>query len=60
MADILEKARKRLKELLEEKKAMLKIYDGLASLLGVENEFNKSEEEEEVKASDLPGAKSGS
>lgn len=58
MANELVQARQRLRELLEEKKAMLKIYDGLASLLGVENEFKKKDEEEQIQASDLPGPKS--
>lgn len=46
MAQELESTKKRLQELLEEKKAMRKIYDGLAELLGVDNEFEKQEEEE--------------
>ncbi|NIM90286.1 MAG: hypothetical protein GTO17_04980 [Candidatus Aminicenantes bacterium] len=46
MAEELEKTKKRLQELLEEKKAMRKIYDGIALLLGVENEFEKQETEE--------------
>lgn len=43
MAEELEKTKKRLQELLDEKKAMRKIYDGIALLLGVENEFEKQE-----------------
>lgn len=46
MAEELEKTKKRLQGLLEEKKAMRKIYDGIALLLGVENEFEKQEKEE--------------
>jgi hypothetical protein len=46
MAQELESTKKRLQELLEEKKAMRKIYDGLAELLGIDNEFEKQEEEE--------------
>lgn len=46
MAEELEKTKKRLQELLEEKKAMRKIYDGIALLLGVENEFEKQETEQ--------------
>ena len=50
----LEETRKRLRELLEEKKSMRKIYDGLAALLGVENEFEKQEgEKKEIKTSEL-------
>lgn len=45
MENELEKTRKKLRELLEEKKAMRKIYDGIVVLLGVENEFEKQEEE---------------
>jgi len=45
MESELEKTRKKLRELLEEKKAMRKIYDGIVVLLGVENEFEKQEEE---------------
>ena len=45
MAKELEKTKQRLQELLEEKKAMRKIYDGIALLLGIENEFEKQEEE---------------
>ncbi|MFQ6069004.1 MAG: hypothetical protein ACE5LC_00605 [Candidatus Aminicenantales bacterium] len=51
MEEVLTGARKRLGELLEEKKAMLKIYDGLCALLGKENEFEGMvEEEDEIKA----------
>ena len=46
MAQELESTKKRLQELLEEKKAMRKIYDGLAELLGIDNEFEKQEEEQ--------------
>jgi len=49
MAEELERTKKRLQELLEEKKAMRKIYDGIVSLLGVENEFEKEENEEREK-----------
>lgn len=45
MAEELEKTKKRLQELLEEKKAMRKIYDGIALLLGIENEFEKEDKE---------------
>jgi len=45
MAEELEKTKKHLQELLEEKKAMRKIYDGIALLLGIENEFEKEEKE---------------
>lgn len=58
MANELEQARQRLRELLEEKKAMLKIYDSLASLLGIENEFKKKDEKEQIQTSDIPGPKS--
>jgi hypothetical protein len=54
MAQELESTKKRLQELLEEKKAMRKIYDGIASLLGIDNEFEKQEEEEgEEKSLDI-------
>jgi len=53
MAEELEKTRERLRKLLEEKKAMRKIYDGLALLLGLENEFEKQESEEKAQNSDL-------
>jgi histidinol phosphatase-like PHP family hydrolase len=46
MAQELERTKKHLQELLEEKKAMRKIYDGIALLLGIENEFEKQEKEE--------------
>jgi len=46
MAQELESTKKRLQELLEEKKAMRKIYDGIALLLGIDNEFEKQDEEE--------------
>ena len=45
MAEELEKTKKRLQELLEEKKTMRKIYDGIALLLGIENEFEKEDKE---------------
>jgi hypothetical protein len=46
MAQELEKTKQRLQELLEEKKAMRKIYDGIVLLLGIDNEFEKQEKEE--------------
>jgi len=50
----LEETRGRLRELLEEKKSMRKVYDGLASLLGVENEFEgQDEEEKKIQEPDL-------
>lgn len=57
MALQLEQTKKRLRELLEEKKAMLKIYDGLALLIGVENEFKGEGEEERIKDSNIIGKK---
>ncbi len=53
MAEELEKTKKRLQELLEEKKTMRKIYDGIALLLGVENEFEKQEAEQGGEEQDL-------
>jgi len=46
MTQELEKTKQRLQELLEEKKAMRKIYDGIVLLLGIDNEFEKQEKEE--------------
>jgi len=55
----LEKTRQRLQELLEEKKAVRKIYDGIASLLGKDNEFEEEDKKDEGDETKLDINKSG-